>query len=158
METINRTPDKRPEYQKVVVDGDTLEKRRDQRAEQMEKFLHQLTPEQRGGIVGKVNQWTKEAGTRVVPASQSVYNLDEKQKQLREYEESYQFDAPPIVKRTPEQRLDSMVQRLKTANPLENEAILKDIAGEYWKAGAPVSVDQLRTVAAHFLNRAERKR
>jgi hypothetical protein len=150
--------DKRPEYQKVVIDGDTLEKRREQRAEQMEKFIHQLTPEQRKGVVGKVNQWTKEAGTRVVPASQSVYNLGAKEKQLRQYMESHQFDAPPIIKRTPEQRLDSMVQRLKDADPAYNEFILKEIAGEYWKAGAPVSVDQLRTVAAHFLNRAERKK
>jgi hypothetical protein len=150
--------DKRPEYQKVVIDGDTLEKRREQRAEQMEKFVHQLTPEQRKGVIGKVNQWTKEAGTRVVPASQSVYNLSAKEKQLRQYMESHQFDAPPIIKRTPEQRLDSMVQRLKDADPAYNEFILKEIAGEYWKAGAPVSVDQLRTVAAHFLNRAERKK
>jgi RNase P/RNase MRP subunit p29 len=150
--------DKRPEYQKVVIDGDTLEKRREQRAEQMEKFIWQLTPEQRVGIAGKVNQWTEEAGTRVVPASQSVYNLNEKQKQLREYQESFEFDAPPIIKRTPEQRLDSMVKRLTKADPAHVEPILREIREEYWKAGAPISVEQLRAVATHFLNRAERKR
>jgi hypothetical protein len=150
---------KTPEYKKVVIDGDTLEKRREQRAEQMEKFIHQLTPEQRCGVMGKVNQWTKETGTRVVPASQSVYNLDAgKQKQLREYAETHvDWDVPPIVKRTPEQRIQTMVQRIQK-DPVLAEAMLKDIASEYWKAGAPVSVDQLRTVAAHFLNRAERRR
>jgi len=152
--------DKRPEYQKVVIDGDTLEKRREQRAEQMEKFIWQLTPEQRVGVAGKVNQWTKEAGARVVPASQSVYNLDAgKQKQLREYAETHaQWDVPALVKRTPEQRLESMVQRLKKAEPVYIESILRDISGEYWKAGAPVTVDTLRTVASHFLNRTERKK
>jgi len=158
VEAYIKKPDNRPDYQKVVIDGDTLEKRREQRAEQMEKFIHQLTPEQRVGIAGKVNQWTKEAGTKVVPASQSVYNLDAgKQKMLRNYAEQHVFDAPPVVKRTTEQRLDSMVRRLKQ-QPEMAEVILKDIAGEYWKAGAPVSVEALRTVAAHFLNRAERRK
>jgi hypothetical protein len=149
---------KKPAHEEIVVDGDTLEKRRDQRAEQLERFVWGLTPEQRKGILGYVNQWTQEAGTQVVPASQSVFNLDAKQKQLREYTETHEFDAPPVVKRTPNERVESMVARLKTASPETIEPILKEVASEYWKAGAPVTVDALRAVAAHYLNRTERRK
>ena len=144
----------------MVIDGSTLEKRRDQRAEQLERFIGELTPDDRKGFIGYVNQWTKEAGTKVVPASQSVFDLNSKQKKLREFSDSKVLgeDLPPIVKRTPEQRLDSMVNRLKAASPEHIEPILADIAGEYWKAGAPVSTDALRVVASHYLNRTARKR
>ena len=143
----------------MVVDGSTLEERRDQRAEQLERFLGGLTPEDRQGIVGTVNQWTKAGGVRVVPASQSVFDLEADSKRLRHYSEVGTLPDPdPIVKRTPSQRLDSMVARLKTAPPETVEPMLNQIAGEYWKAGAPVTVDALRAVASHFLNLTERRR
>ena len=106
-----------------------------------------------------VNQWTKGEGVRVVPASQSVYDLNSRTKKLRQHAEQHTF-APldPVRKRTPEQRLESMVRRLVGASPQTLEPILKQIAGEYWKQGAPVTVDALRAVASHYLNRAERKR
>jgi len=142
-----------------AVDGTTIEKRRDQRAEQLERFLGGLSEEDRKGIVGTVNQWTKDEGVRVLPASQSLFDLSSKDKRLRSYSEQGAFsDLPPIVKRTPQQRLESMVLRLKDAAPETLEPILNDIAGEYWKAGAPVTVDALRAVASHFLNITERKR
>jgi len=144
----------------VVIDGSTLEKRRDQRAEQLERFIGEMTPENRQGFIGKVNQWTKAAGVQVVDASESVFDLNSPEKKLRDYSEVHAFDEselPTIIKRTPEQRLNSMVQRLKAASPQTVEPVLKDIAGEYWKAGAPVTVDALRAVASHFLNRTERK-
>ena len=142
----------------MVVDGSTLEKRRDQRAEQLERFLGEMTEEDRKGIVGTVNQWTKATGVKVVPASQSVFDLGSGEKKLRSYSEQGTFtDVPPVIKRTPEQRLDSMVQRLRAASPETVEPILKEIAGEYWRQGMPVSTDALRTVAAYYLNRAERK-
>jgi hypothetical protein len=50
-----------------------------------------------------------------------------------------------------------MIQRIQK-DPVLAEAMLKDIAKEYWKAGAPVTVDALRIVAAHFLNRSERRK
>jgi hypothetical protein len=147
------------EYQKDVIDGDTLEKRREQRAEQLEKFLWGLTPEDRKGLAGTVNQWTEGAGVRVVPASQSLYDLSAgKDKRLRNVAATSTFEEPKMIKRTAEQRLDSMVARLKATDPALIEPVLRDIAGEYWKAGAPVSTDQLRAVASHFLNRAERRK
>ena len=141
-----------------AVDGTTIEKRRDQRAEQLERFLGGLSEEDRKGIVGTVNQWTKDEGVRVLPASQSLFDLSSKDKRLRSYSEQGTFsDLPPVVKRTPQQRLESMVLRLKDAAPETLEPILNDIAGEYWKAGAPVTVDALRAVASHFLNKTERR-
>lgn len=148
---------KKQPWQEVVIDGDTLEKRRDQRNEQLLRFVERLTPEARKGIPGMVNQWTKETGTRVVPASQSLYDLEAKEKKLKQVMASHQFEAPPIVKRTTEERLDSMTKRLLASRPEEQEYLLKQVASEYWKAGAPVTVDALRTAAAHYLNRAERK-
>ncbi len=141
----------------TLIDGDTIEKRRDQRAEALERFLFSLDDDRRKGIVGTVNQWSPERGVKVVPASQSVFDLSSKQKKLRDYSETHVFkELPPIIKRTPEQRLDSMVARLKAGVP--PEPVLKEVAAEYWKAGAPVTVEALRTVAAHFLNRVERQR
>lgn len=142
----------------TVIDGSTLEKRRDQRAEQLERFLASLTEEGRRGIVGTVNQWSKATGVKVVPASQSVFDLNANEKRLRSYAEQGTFtDVPPVIKRTPQQRLDSMVNRLKDVPPEQIEPMLRNIAGEYWRAGAPVTVDALRAVASQLLNRAERK-
>ena len=143
-----------------VIDGTTLEKRRDQRAAQLERFLGSLREEDRQGVLGTVNQWSKATGVKVVPASQSVYDLNSPQKRLRHHAEQVTFTdpPPPIIKRTPEQRLDSMVRRLQGASPETLEPALRDIAREYWKAGAPVTVDALRAVASHYLNQTERKR
>ena len=141
------------------VDGSTLEKRRDQRAEILERYLGSLTPDDRRGVLGLVNQWTQAEGVKVVPNTQSVYDLSKKQKQIREFSDTKVFDdLPPIVKRSPNERVESMVKRLLTATPESVEPMLTQIAGEYWKAGSPVTVDALRAVATHFLNRNERRR
>lgn len=144
----------------ILIDGSTLDKRRDQRAAQLEQFIGELGEDDRKGFIGKVNQWTKATGVRMVPASQSVYS-DTKPgvaKKLRSFQEQHTFEVPALVKRTPEQRLESMVQRLKGSTNDSLEPILKEVAGEYWKQGAPVTVDALRAVAGHFLNRTERSK
>lgn len=152
------------------VDGSTLEKRREQRAEILEEFVGGLEPEDRQGIVGTVNQYQRATGVQVVPAEQSLYELRQptgmplltlEKKKLRDLQAQGIFreeDLPPVVKRTPDQRINSMVKRLQSAPPETVEPILKDIANEYWKAGAPVTVDALRAVASHFLNQAERRK
>ena len=160
MEVIKKKKDRRKEYEKVDVDGDTLDKRREQRAEQLEKYVWERDPEQGPGVLDAVTQWDKESGGRVVPASQSVYDLEAEEKKLREVNIQHELgkDLEPIVKRTPEERLNSLVSRLKAAEPAHMASILQEIAGEYWKMGMPVSAEDLRTVAAHFLNRTERKK
>ena len=149
-----------PRFSDEAIDGSTLEKRRDQRAAQLEEFVGSLTPEDRQGFLGYVNQWTKATGVNMVPAKQSL--VDRAQPgNLRQAEFKGQFDEsklPPVVKRTPEQRIESFVARLKTTPRDQQEAILKDIQGVYWKAGHPVTVDALRAVASHYLNQAERRR
>ena len=161
MEIIKKTPDKRKEYEKVVVEEDApLEKKREQRAEQLEKYIWERDPEQGPGEFDKVVQWTKETGAAVVPASQSLFDLEAEEKRLREVNIQHELgkDLDPIVKRTPQQRLEAMVEKLKASDPIYVDAILQDIASEYWKAGMPVTVDDLRRVASHFLNRTERKK
>lgn len=159
------------------IDGSTLEQRRDQRAEQLEKFLGSLSEEDRAGFIGKVNQWMQATGVQVVDASQSVYDLDKKQKQLRDFGETHVFeDLPPVVRRSPDQRVAAMARRLRTMfeNPNATvvdpetgqtithqqviEATLNEIKEAYWEAGMPVTDDQLRVVAAHYLNRSERRK
>ena len=124
----------------VPPDGSTLEKRRDQRAEQLERFIGEMTPEDRKGFIGKVNQWTKEEGVKVVDQSESVFDLESKEKKLREYTEQHTFaDLEPIKKRTPQQRVEALTQRLVGAPEWERQYLLKEIQGEYWKAGTPVA-------------------
>ena len=135
-------------------------KTRDERLEDLERYVARMSPESRKGIKGIVTQWTRELGAHNVPASQSLMaerSSAQEAKRLNDIETSLEFDAPPIIKRTREQRLESMVKRLKSANPATVEPILAQIAGEYWKAGMPVTVADLQRVAAHFLNRTERR-
>ena len=73
-------------------------------------------------------------------------------------------ELPPIVKRTPQQRLDSLmlkwIEDMKQAGtvPGVDDEKVREIVGEAWKAGrTEITADVVRTVAAHFLNQAERQ-
>lgn len=71
------------------------------------------------------------------------------------------FHLDPIAKRTRQARLDSLTRRLVDEyknNPAAVEGVLAEIATEYWKQGAPVTVDQLRSAAAALLTKAENVR
>ena len=143
----------------MVIDGDTLEKRRDQRAEQLERFVGEMTPDDRKGFIGKVNQWTAGEGVKVVDASQSVFDLNSKEKKLRtDIHDEHTFDLPPIEKRTTQQRIESLANRLAAVPEWEQQYILREIQGEYWKAGNAVAYEDLRAVAAALLNKTERKK
>lgn len=69
----------------------------------------------------------------------------------------------PITRRTPQQRVASMVLRL-LADAKQNGTIaglseeqIRSITGELWKAGVTeVSTEMVRKVAAHFLFQAEK--
>lgn len=82
--------------------------------------------------------------------------------ELRLRKRAYQapvVEANPIPRRDPLARVESLTRRLVDevmANPGMYDHILTEIQGEYWKAGAPVSVDQLRDAARILLERAER--
>ena len=145
------------------VEGDTLEQRREARNEQLYRYASTMSEESKKGVLGYVTQWTPEKGVQGVRTKDSLMSPEQRRrgeglKDLTVQAPADAFALDPIKKRTPEQRLDSMVQRLKAAHPGEVEFILSEIGAEYWKAGMPVTTAELRTVAAHYLNKAERKR
>lgn len=69
----------------------------------------------------------------------------------------------PIIKRTPQQRVASMVMRLiaeyknsgNTLPGIHGEDI-KAMVGASWKEGAPLTEDDVRAIASYFLGKAER--
>lgn len=71
-------------------------------------------------------------------------------------------DLPPIVRRTAQQRVDSLMIRLLEAAKTEGRAFLPDsvireVVGEAWKDGrVEITAEVVRQVAAHFLQRADR--
>lgn len=62
-------------------------------------------------------------------------------------------NAPPVVRRGRAARLDAMIERLKSLPPELLEAKLTEIEGEFWKLGMPVAREDLKRVAAQYLNR-----
>lgn len=145
------------EFSEAAIDGATLEERREQRKEQLSRFVAQMDRAEQREFVGKVNQWTQDQGTRLVDASRSLYDLDAPTKKLRkDLTSTHAFAVPQVVKRTPEERINALVTKLQAAPREQQEAILGQVAQEYWKAGMPVTAEDLRKVAAFFLNRTER--
>lgn len=146
------------EFSPEAIDGETLDERREQRKEQLARFIAKMDRGEQKEFIGKVNQWTQPSGTRLVDAAKSVYDLNAPTKKLREdLTSTHAFAVPPqVVKRTPEERINALVARLQTAPVEQQEALLAQVASEYWKAGMPVTADGLRKVAAFFLNRTER--
>ena len=74
------------------------------------------------------------------------------------------WDLPPIVKRTPQQRVDSLMLRFigdcqKAGTvPGVSDARISEILGEAWKTGRnEITADIVRRVAQHFLGEAEAK-
>jgi hypothetical protein len=70
------------------------------------------------------------------------------------------FPVKPIVKRTPQQRIESLINRfgedMKAGRVMKPEQ-LKDIAADSWKRGEPVTGEALHAVAAYCLGEAEKK-
>lgn len=70
-------------------------------------------------------------------------------------------EAHPMVRRTPQQRMESMTARLmsevaKTGSVTGlSEDLVRSIAGESWKKGEPITAEAVRRVAAHFLGNAQ---
>lgn len=83
-----------------------------------------------------------------VPIRQQTFRIDKP------------FEEKPHVRRTPNARLDSMAKRLidEWKRGVLTDATLREIAGEYWRAGTPVSADELRRVAAQMLTEAENRK
>lgn len=83
----------------------------------------------------------------------------------------FDFKPPPIVKRTPQERVESLTRRLlqhiedtykTTGTPSIPQDLLDTIKAEYWRIGDPVkaegvSAETVRAIATEFLKRAERE-
>lgn len=155
-------------WKQVKIDGDTLEKRREQRNEQLLRYAETMSEESKKGILGYVTQWDPERGVRGVRTSQALYGPEARRirtdqpvqvgNNMTAVAPDDAFKLDPIRKRTPDERIESMTKRLLKAHPQDQEYLLKSIGAEYWKKGMPVTVDQLRAAAAHYLNKAERKK
>ncbi len=69
---------------------------------------------------------------------------------------------PPIVRRTPQERVDSLMARLLQGAKAEGrtflpDSVIKEVVGEAWKGGrVEITAEVVREVAAHFLQRADR--
>jgi len=67
----------------------------------------------------------------------------------------------PIQNRTTRQRIESMVLRLvqeyrKNPRIFDHDPIVRQIAGESWKLGVPLSTEKIRQIAAGYLERASK--
>lgn len=80
--------------------------------------------------------------------------------QMKWSEEDYPFHRAPTRKRTPQQRLDSLADRIaedtKAGRVLTAEE-LQRVTVNAWKRGEPVSGEAVRAVAAMALSKAEER-
>ena len=68
------------------------------------------------------------------------------------------FPTEPIKKRTPQQRLDSLTERIAQTGLVGlSEEKIQDLVGRSWKRGQPLTADQVRDAAASLLRDAENR-
>ena len=73
------------------------------------------------------------------------------------------WDVPPIVKRTPQQRLESLansfMEDVRKAGriPGIDDAKTRELVGESWHSGRPFTAEDVRAAAATLLQQAETK-
>lgn len=67
----------------------------------------------------------------------------------------------PLRRRSPAERAESLAQRfwasVKDHDPAQTEVILKQLYGDAWKAGKPISYDEVKRVAVEALRLAAAK-
>lgn len=68
------------------------------------------------------------------------------------------FDVTPVVKRTPQERVDSMAKRIyyQYNKYGMTEECFTTVQEEAWKIGNPISFEQARELAKKYLLQAER--
>ena len=74
----------------------------------------------------------------------------------------FDFNLPRLQKRTEAQRVESMTRRLmeavKNHQPGEMQLILQQMSAEGWKAGSPVSYEEVKRVAIEAMKTAAAKK
>lgn len=103
------------------------------------------------GPPGYTAQWT-DGKARLAPWTQS--NIHEGQLQDPGLPQEHQFSVPALVKRSYQERLESMTKRLIHTPEDQQRRLLEEIATDFWKQGMPVTTDALRKAAATIMNGA----
>ena len=131
----------------------SLEERREVRKEVARRWL--LNHPEDVPTRGKVAQWV-DGKAALKPWQESMIH-EGRLVAPREMTREVQFQTPRPVKRTPTQRVEAMINRLKDTPPGVREVLLDQIKAEYWKLGSPVDGETLKALAAHFLNKEDNK-
>jgi hypothetical protein len=106
-------------------------------------------------VLGAVAPYTAAQGqgrARLAPASESYAVQGE-----GGLPETVAVNTPERVRRSRTERLDSMIRRLKDLPPNLLEAKIREVQGEFFRLGMPVTYDDLAAVASQYLNRADHK-
>ena len=99
---------------------------------------------------GRILSW-QDPRTITRPGSQELATFDAPEPD---------WGLPAIKKRTWQQRIESLTNRLVDARSqtgILDPVVMEALTGEYWKAGVPVRRDQLEEVAKRLLAQADRK-
>jgi hypothetical protein len=107
------------------------------------------------GKPGTTAQWDRTDGGRIRSHKQSMVNVAGTGVEDNGMPQEHVFEIPRLVKRTKQERLESMIRRLKDVHPTQQAALLQQIGAEYWKAGMPVTMDALRKAASDILNKVD---
>lgn len=78
----------------------------------------------------------------------------------RGHQANIAWNLPPLKKRTDRERVESFTKRLLDAiekQPWEADMILRGAAAESWKKGHPISFDELKAIAAPFIEQAQKE-
>jgi hypothetical protein len=146
-----------PSYIADEAAGLTLEDRREARKERALRYMRER-PEQAALIItNTVAQWQRGMErARVVDRYASDYA--KVVGAVPNTPDTTTVDLPAITRRSRQDRLDAMIRRLKDMPPMLLEAKIREIQGEFFKVGMPVTYDDLRAVASRYLNRADTRR
>jgi len=107
------------------------------------------------GPPGQTAQYDRFRGAVLRPWQESL--IHEGRLQDPGLPQEHPFSVPVLVKRTQQERVDSLTRRLVGAHPVQQAALLQEIAVGYWKQGMPVTVEALRKAASQILNQVDNK-
>jgi len=144
----------------------------EERREGLRRLVEQMErdPRMRRGYVARADADGKVGFVPWQKASTSGPVGQSRLKPERSAPREFDFTPPPIVKRTPQARVESLTQRLLQqvedsirvyGEPRLPEEVLREIQVEYWKAGTPekfnYNIENLKVIARKFLEEAEMK-
>lgn len=158
------------QYRDPATIAAEVEANREEAKERLLNHLKRQTPEEIRGrarqIQGMVAQHDAQLGTRVLPSHQTLTEGALREGRVRELSTPIPegtFTAPDIVKRSAQQRVESLTARLikvYESDPVLAESLFNQLQGELtvlfdYKTG--VTAESIRALAAMWLERAKRR-